>query len=194
MPAWHTPRAGPTFRNRNPSPISDAMDVLLIRHGKAAERDPNRWPDDDKRPLTADGAAEMRDVCAGMLKLGVEFEYLVTSPLVRARQTADILAEAFEWKEPPQVAEVLGDNCTAPRVLQLLAKSPPDARVALVGHEPAFSRVAAELIGRSGDAALELKKGGVVTISFEGPAALGLGSLGSLLKPSQLRKAGKSRR
>jgi phosphohistidine phosphatase len=170
------------------------MDVLLIRHGKAGARDPNRWPDDDKRPLTSDGVAEMREVCGGMLRLGVTFEYLVTSPLVRARQTADIVAEVYEWKEAPQESEALGHNCTAKGMLQLLAKFPPDAAVALVGHEPDFSRATAELIARSGDAAIELKKGGVAAISFEGPAALGLGTLSFLLKPSHLRKISKNRR
>lgn len=176
------------------APISVLMEVLLIRHGKAGERDPNRWPDDNKRPLTSDGVAEMRDVCLGLRRLGVEFEYLVTSPLTRARQTADVVADVFEWKEAPQTSDALGHNCTAPRLLQLLAKYPPDAVVALVGHEPDFSRAAAELIGRSGDAAIELKKGGVAAISFEGPPALGLGTLSCLFKPSHLKKAAKHRR
>lgn len=168
------------------------MDVILLRHGKAGDRDPKLFPDDTKRPLTAEGALELRDICTGLRRIGLAFDFLVTSPLLRAHQTADIVAEVFEWKEPPQVSDVLGQGCTTGKVIALLAKFPPDARVALVGHEPDLSRVAAELIGRSGDAALELKKGGVACVRYEGPAAMGLGTLAFLFKPSQLRKIGRN--
>jgi phosphohistidine phosphatase SixA len=74
-------------------------------------------------------------------------------------------------------------------VVKLLGKFPPSSTVALVGHEPAFSKVAASLIGRSADAALRLKKSGVIGIAFDGPAEPGRGTLEYLLKPGQLRKA-----
>ncbi len=164
------------------------MDLLMIRHGKAGERNPETWPDDDLRPLTKEGMAEMRSVLKSLRKMGVEFNFLVTSPLVRARQTAGLVAEAFGWREEPQEADVLGHGCTTPAVLKLLAKFPPEATVALVGHEPDFSRLTAQLIGKSGDATIDLKKGGVVGISFDGHPAAGAGRLGFLLKPGHLRK------
>ncbi len=166
------------------------MDLIMIRHGKAGERNPETWPDDDLRPLTKEGMAELRIVLKSMRKMGVEFDFLVTSPLVRARQTADIVAEAYAWDEPPQESEVLGHGCTAVGVLKLLAKFPPDSTVAIVGHEPDFSRIAAQLVGKSGDARLDFKKGGAAGIAFEGHPVAGAGTLTFLLKPGQLRKLG----
>lgn len=167
------------------------MDLLLIRHAKAGERDPATWPDDDLRPLARDGVTEMRAVLKSMKKLGVSFDFLVSSPLIRARQTADLVAEGFAWKEPPQESDALRSGCTVQQVIGLLEKFPRDATVALVGHEPDFSRIAAQLIGKSGDAAIDLKKGGTIGISFAGQPARGGGRLEFVLKPGQLRKLGR---
>lgn len=167
------------------------MEVILIRHAKAGSADPNTWPDDRQRPLTAEGVSEQRQAARAMKKMGITFEFLATSPLVRAVQTSEVVAEVYRWKEPPQVAEELGPTCTPAGVVKLLAKFPPDATVALVGHEPSFSRVAAALIGKSGDAAIELKKSGVIGIAFEGHPAPGAGTLLYHLKPGHLRKIGR---
>ncbi len=164
------------------------MDLLMIRHGKAGERNPETWPDDDLRPLTKEGMAEMRAVLKTLRKMGVEFDALVTSPLVRARQTAGLVAEAFGWRESPQEAEVLGHGCSTPGVVKLLGKFPAKAAVAIVGHEPDFSRIAAQLIAKGGDAAIDLKKGGIIGIAFDGHPAAGAGRLTFLLKPGHLRK------
>ncbi len=163
------------------------MDVLLIRHAEAGERDDAQWPDDDLRPVSDEGREKQTTCARAMKKLGVKFEYLVTSPLLRARETAAILAEVYGYQDEPQVSEALGHGCAAGTVVELLAKFPPHGRVALVGHEPAFSRVAAALIGGP-DADITLKKSGVVGIAFDGPADVGAGSLAFLLKPGQMRR------
>jgi len=164
------------------------MDVILIRHAKAGTRDPNSWPDDDLRPLTAEGQVEHRAVMRIAKKMGVKFDFLVSSPLKRARETADIVALTYRWAEEPQVAAELGHAYSVPAVMKLLAKFPPDSRVALVGHEPDFSTLATTLIGGKTGLGLEIKKSGIVGIRFEGPAEPGAGTLIYLLKPSHLRK------
>ena len=164
------------------------MDVILIRHAKAGTRDPNSWPDDDLRPLTAEGQVEHRAVMRIAKKMGVKFDFLVSSPLLRARETADIVAVTYRWAEEPQVAAEIGHAFSIPAVLKLLAKFPPDSRVALVGHEPDFSALATALIGGKPGLGIELKKSGIVGIRFEGPAEAGAGTLIYLLKPSHLRK------
>ncbi len=164
------------------------MEVILIRHAKAGERDANTWPDDDKRPLTPDGAAEQREAARVMKRMGIRFEFLVTSPLLRARQTADAIAEAYRLDEPPQVADSLGHAYTVDAVITLLGKFPPDARVALVGHEPDLSHLAAALISADGGTRIDLKKSGVIGIEFEGAAVAGAGALVFHLKPGHLRK------
>lgn len=164
------------------------MDLILIRHAKAGDADPNTWPDDRLRPLTVVGVSEQRAAARAMKKMGITFDFLVTSPLVRAVQTAEVVVEVYKWKEPPQVADEIGPSCTAAGVAKLLAKFPPDSTVALVGHEPSFSRVAAGFIAPSGEVAIELKKSGVIGIAFEGPAEVGAGTLEFHHRPGQIRK------
>jgi phosphohistidine phosphatase len=164
------------------------MDVILIRHAKAGTRDPNSWPDDDLRPLTAEGQVEHRAAMRIAKKMGVKFDFLVSSPLKRARETADIIAAVYRWVEEPQVAAELGHAFSIAAVTKLLAKFPPDSRVALVGHEPDFSALTAALIGGKAGLGVAIKKSGIVGIRFEGPAEVAAGTLLYLLKPSQLKR------
>lgn len=164
------------------------MEVLLLRHAEAGEADPKRWPDDSDRPITAEGREKQAAMARAMRKAGLGFEHLVTSPLARARETADVVAEVFGYHDEPVVSEALKPGSEPEAMVQLLAKFPPDSRVALVGHEPHLSRTAAALIGRSGDASIDLKKSGVMAIEFNGAPSLGSGTLQLLLKPKLIRK------
>ena len=166
------------------------MDVILIRHAKAGNRDPNSWPDDDERPLTAEGQVEHRIVMRSAKKMGVKFDFLVTSPLKRAKETAEIVASVYRWPEEPQVAAELGHGYSVAAAVKLLAKFPPTSRVALVGHEPDFSEFLTALIGGKSGLGLEIKKSGIAGVRFEGPAEAGAGTLLFLYKPSHLRKLG----
>ena len=164
------------------------METILIRHAKAESRDANSWPDDDVRPLTAEGRAEQRAATRAMKKMGIKFDFLVSSPLLRARETADIVAKGFRWPEPPQVADELGHGYAVGAVVKLLAKFPPGATVALVGHEPDLSDLSGALVSRDGRLNIAVKKSGVVGIGFDGPAEEGKGTLLYHLKPGHLRK------
>jgi phosphohistidine phosphatase len=164
------------------------MDVILIRHAEAGDRDAAQYPNDDKRPITAEGRKKQTTIARIMKKMGIQFDYLVTSPVDRAVQTAEVLAEVFGFKEAPTQSEALGHTCTPRNVLKLLVKFPPRDAVALVGHEPAFSQVAAALVSPDGDLHIELKKSGVIGIGFPGAPELGKGTLLYLLKPGHLRK------
>jgi len=164
------------------------MEILLIRHAKAESRDAAAWPDDDLRPLTAEGRTEQRGATRAMKKMGVRFDFLVTSPLQRARETADIVAKGYRWPELPQVAEELGHGYAVAAIVKLLAKFPPGATVALVGHEPDLSSLAGALVTRDGRLNIAVKKSGVVGIAFDGPADEGKGTLLFHLKPGHLRK------
>ena len=164
------------------------MEVILIRHAKAETRDPNSWPDDDQRPLTVEGRAEQRAAARAMKKMGIKFDFIVTSPLLRARETADLVAKGYRWSEAPQVAEELGHEYSVGAVVKLLSKFPPDAAVALVGHEPDFSDLTSALISKNCDVNIAVKKSGVVGIEFNGQAEAGKGVLLYHLKPGHLRK------
>lgn len=163
------------------------MDIILIRHAEAGDRDPATCPDDDLRAVTPDGERKMRAAARAMRAMGIRFDHLLTSPLARAAQTAAILSDTFGLNKPAQISDALGHGCTPSGLVHLLSEYPPDDRIALVGHEPALSAVAAAMISPSGDARIALKKGGCIGIGFDGTARLGTGTLQFHLKAGQLK-------
>ena len=167
------------------------MDLMLIRHAEAGERDPAKYPDDGLRPITPEGRRKMVQMAGVMKKMGLRFDFLVSSPLVRALQTAEVLAEVFEHTEGPQTSDVLGLSCTAAGIVNLLGKYPPDSAVALVGHEPSFSASAGALIGAGRNVQIVLKKGGTIGLAFEGAPEVGTGALAFHLKPGHLKRLAK---
>ena len=80
-----------------------------MRHGEAGEADSRRWPDDRQRPLTDAGRREHARVAEALRRMGVRFDRLLSSPLVRARETAEITARAYGAPDP-ELTELLGDN------------------------------------------------------------------------------------
>jgi phosphohistidine phosphatase len=163
------------------------LELYLVRHGVAAERG-KEWPDDSKRPLTPDGIARLRRSARGLNAIGVSFDQIVTSPLVRTRQTADVLAEELKGKPPIVTADALAPAGSSAAVMQELAKHVRLARVALVGHEPNLGELAAQLIGAR--TPIEFKKGGMCRIDFDMLPPKGGGMLRWFLTPKMLRKLG----
>jgi len=163
------------------------VEIYLIRHAIAEERG-EKWPDDTKRPLSADGIARMRKAAKGLVRLGVRFDVVLTSPLVRTRQTADVFAEELETHPPVVTSDALAPAGTPPSVIQEITKHVRKARVALVGHEPNLGELAAQLIGARNP--LEFKKGGICRIDFDMLPPKGGGMLRWFLSPKMLRKLG----
>jgi phosphohistidine phosphatase len=163
------------------------LELYLVRHGVAAERG-KEWPDDSKRPLTADGIARLRRSARGLTAVNVTFDQIVTSPLVRTRQTAEVLSEELKGKPPIAMADALAPAGSSTAVMQELVKYVRHARVALVGHEPNLGELAAQLIGAR--APLEFKKGGMCRIDFDMLPPKGGGALRWFLTPKMLRKLG----
>ncbi|HWK09218.1 MAG TPA: phosphohistidine phosphatase SixA [Vicinamibacterales bacterium] len=161
------------------------LELYLVRHGLAEDRGPE-WPDDSKRPLTADGISKLRKEARGLRALGIAFDVIVTSPLVRARQTADVLAEVLAVKASIVSADALAPAGTPAAVIQEIAKHARKGRVALVGHEPNLGELAAQLIDARSP--LSFKKGGVCRIDFDVLPPKGAGSLVWFLPPKVLRK------
>jgi phosphohistidine phosphatase len=160
------------------------IELYLIRHGVAADRG-KEWPDDSKRPLTPDGIARLRRSARGLNAIGVAFDQIVTSPLVRARQTADVFSEELKSKPPVVTSDALAPAGTPAAVMQEIAKHVRKARVALVGHEPNLGELAAQLIGAK--VPIEFKKGAVCRIDFDVLPPKGTGALRWLLTPKVMR-------
>lgn len=161
------------------------LELYLIRHGIAAERGP-KWPDDSKRPLTPEGIARLRKAAEGLIAAGVEIDQIVTSPLVRAKQTADVFAEAFKNKPAIAMSDALAPAGTPSGVIAEIARHVRKGRVALVGHEPNIGELAAQLIGARHP--IEFKKGAVCRIDFDILPPKGVGMLRWFLTPKLLRR------
>jgi phosphohistidine phosphatase len=164
-----------------------ALELYLIRHGIAAERGPD-YPHDSKRPLTNKGISALRRIAKGLTELEVTFDVIVTSPLVRTKQTADTLSESLRGKPVVVQSDALAPAGTIAAVIQEIVKHAGKPRLALVGHEPNIGQLAAHLIGARSP--IEFKKGGICRIDFEVLPPKALGQLIWFLPPRILRRIG----
>lgn len=161
------------------------VQLYLIRHGMAEPKG-EAWPDDRKRPLTETGMKQMRKAARGLERLGTGIELILTSPLVRTVQTADIVAAAFDGKPQLQTTTALAPRSPYTALLAELAKHERYSRIALVGHEPSIGDVVRHLLkaGRR----LDFKKGAVCRIDVDALPPAGRGDLRWFLTPEILRR------
>jgi len=164
------------------------MELLLVRHAIALERDARRWPDDDERPLSPEGLARANKAAAGMKQLVRRPARVLVSPLVRARQTAAILTEVAGWPRGTECAE-LAPGAT-PEALLATVKRLTEERIAAVGHEPGLSRLlAVALPGAAAAQAFRFRKMGAALLTFEGTVRAGGARLEWLVPAKLLRAA-----
>ncbi len=162
------------------------MDIYIVRHAVAHKRDADLWPDDSKRPLTPQGEEQFRRAIGGILRLIPQVGSLLSSPFVRAWRTAELLEQAG-WPAPVSCEE-LEPECPPHKIVNALACCADAERVALVGHRPGLHELVSYfLTGDAGGASVQIKKGGVVRLSFEGLPEAGAGNLEWLLTPKVLR-------
>jgi phosphohistidine phosphatase len=159
-------------------------ELYFVRHGLAAERG-EAWPDDTKRPLTDEGMSRLRKAVRGLARLGVSVEVVLTSPLVRARQTAEIVAGGLDPRPSLVNVDSLAPDGSFAAVVADLEKHARKTRIALVGHEPMMGELAARLIGSRHP--IEFKKGGVCRIDVEDLPPAGPGDMRWMLTPRILR-------
>src|SRR5215831_197688 len=103
--------------------MATSYELYLIRHGLAEERG-EAWPDDTKRPLTPQGMARLRRAARALARVGVPVDVVLTSPLVRTRQTSELLAAAFIPRPPIVNTDALAPGGTPPAVAAEIAKHP----------------------------------------------------------------------
>jgi phosphohistidine phosphatase len=159
------------------------MRIFIIRHAIAVDRSPDI--PDDARPLTPEGRKRFRRAARGLARLFPKPDLLLTSPLLRARQTASIAGKAWGLRLTEEAA--LGGGSVA-ELESALRRVPARSSVALVGHEPQVSEFLAHLVGSTQADRLTFKKGGVAVVEL--PAGLdGAGVLLAVLPPRVLRSA-----
>jgi phosphohistidine phosphatase len=166
------------------------LEVLVLRHAIAADRDRARWPDDERRPLTARGMRRFGKAAAGLVRLIEPPDEVWSSPLRRARQTARITAGTARWPAA-QLSDALRPGVAAPAlgasVEARRRRGQAPRRLAVVGHEPALSRFIAWSVGASDREPFELRKGGAALLEFAGPVRAGAARLCWLVPPRILR-------
>jgi phosphohistidine phosphatase len=164
--------------------VAGPFEIYLIRHAIAEERG-DAWPDDSKRPLTSDGADRMKKAARGLARLDVAIDVVITSPLVRARQTAEIVAGILEPHPSIVTIDSLAPGGGYAAIVADLQKHARRARLALVGHEPGIGELAARLIGSRHP--VPFKKGAVCRIDVDEIPPTGPGDLRWMATPRILR-------
>ena len=166
------------------------MNLLIIRHGPAGERE--QWEaqgkDDRLRPLTPAGSREMREVSEGLKRLTPSLPMVVTSPLVRAAETAAIVGSSYACRI--MELEELSPDSTPNEVVGRLRDQPHEI-LAVVGHEPHLSSMTGYLLTGSPSSFLKLDKGGACLVAFRGAPEGGHGVLHWLMTSHDLRRLGK---
>ena len=171
------------------------MQIYLLRHAIAEPRNSRLYPDDRDRPLSAKGGEEMRAGARGMAALDLDFDRVLTSPLLRARQTARIVARVLRPRPTLTLSPLLAPGASSAELLRELARFPAGNSLLLVGHEPDLSSFASLLLlGPGKELPLNFKKGGLGRIDFQGGARAQAGRLFYHLSPRILRGLGKGTR
>jgi phosphohistidine phosphatase len=171
------------------------MNLLVIRHAIAEDKEAfaASGRSDDQRPLTEAGREKMRRGAGGLRVVCPRIAVLASSPLVRARETAEIIAPAFKVPRVEIVEALRPDRGFDELVAWLRRRVPPneeediDTTVAIVGHEPHLGGLVTWLMTGSDEARVELKKGAACMLRFERAPSKGEATLRWALAPAQLR-------
>jgi len=167
------------------------MDVILFRHGIAVDAE-NWKADDATRPLTPEGSVRTKQGAHGLYRLKVQPDHVFSSPLVRARQTADLVKAQLALKTKIELVDDLLPDAPPDALLARLASLPAHSVVLCVGHEPHLSTTLSVMISGKTAASIEMKKAAACGVGFLGLPKAGAGTLHWLLPPRILRVLGRS--
>lgn len=165
------------------------MDLFVLRHGDAGRRS-TAFRDDSKRPLTVEGKNEVGEISKGLLALGIEFDYIITSPLLRSKETAEIVFNTLKCKNQMNEWDELKPEGNKLQLYKKLSTLKQDSSVLIVGHEPFLSELVGEAIS-SGDSRIALKKAGLARIRIISLLPKIQGELRWLLAPKHLKRISK---
>ena len=167
------------------------MELYCLRHGVAADPDAEGFLNDAERALTAEGKRKMRAVAKGMKAMGLLFDVILSSPCVRAWQTAEIVADALDARNRLMIEKGLAPEGGSKRVVASLnSLDPRPQTVLMVGHEPGLSQLVSLLIAGGPRLEIVLKKGGLCKLSAESVKPGRCAALEWLLTPRQIARLG----
>ena len=165
------------------------MNLYLLRHAIAAAKDDPAFESDSERPLTKKGIKKFRKAAQGIERLEVSFDAILSSPLIRARQTADLVAEFLGQESAVEEIPALTPDSSPERLLSELIDYQGKEHVMLVGHEPFLGKLAGFLVTRKNDSDVRvpLRKGGICRIEIDAVPPTQPGQMHWLFTPKQLR-------
>lgn len=162
------------------------MKLYLIRHSNAVEMGEGDYTDDSQRPLTEQGCEKMAHIASALNSLGIKPDLIVSSPYVRARQTAEILAKGLSYKMELQFNEALVPMGEADTIIGEINEKYLVDELVLVGHEPSMSMLIGMLTAGNPEMAITMKKGGVCCLLTDDLRVQRNASLEWLLTPKIL--------
>ena len=165
------------------------MNLYIMRH---AEAEDEAESGDEARPLTVRGREHTRDAAGGLRALGLHFDAILSSSLLRAAETAELVADEYANNPPPQVLPALSPSISPREALAALTPVARHGEVLVVGHEPQLSRLVGLLLTSGGTVAIRIKKGACVALDLPKAIEPGAGELRWMLTQRQLRKLRKS--
>lgn len=163
------------------------MEIYILRHGNAAE--PHAGMRDADRPLTPEGASKLQLVMRRARAMGVEPPSILTSPYRRAKETAQVAAEALRGESTLVETRALTPDSSPELVWDEIRAHKKDQQVMIVGHEPLLSAVYAYLLG-SGSVQVDVKKGSLGRVDVDRFVGQPRGVLRWLIYPKLVSEAG----
>ena len=165
------------------------MELYILRHAVAVARDSAGLRRDSDRPLTDKGRSKLRGVTRGMTALGLSFDLVLTSPYLRARQTAELVADDLGIEAQGERTSHLAPH-GSPRALMDLIASRSSARssVLVVGHEPYLSQLISVLVAGDDRTSITMKKAGLCKLAMQTARYGRCATLEWLLTPAQAER------
>jgi phosphohistidine phosphatase len=164
------------------------MEFYLLRHGAAVERGAKGYEVDADRPLAAKGRKQVRYAVSALKNLGVSFDLILSSPFVRARETATLLAQSLKLSRCLELADELKPGTPPEKLIgRLTGLKHAPKRVLCVGHEPDLGELASWLLTGAPSERFPLKKGGLVRLDTPKLKAGQCAVLAWWLTPSQIK-------
>jgi phosphohistidine phosphatase len=166
------------------------LNLYIMRHAEA--EDEAESGNDEARPLTQRGRERTRAAASGLRAIGLHFDAILTSSLVRAAETAELVSDEYTKNPPPQVLPALSPGVSPAEAVSALTPFAHHGEVLVVGHEPQLGKLAALLLNSSGTMAIKFKKGACIALDLAKAIEPGAAELRWMLTQRQLRKLRKS--
>lgn len=162
------------------------MNLYLMRHAIAEARDASAYPDDSQRPLSTPGRRKMTKIASGLKELGLDFDLILSSPYLRARETAEIMAKRFGLKNRLLFSDHLSPLGQADQLIAEIRAQYMVENLLLVGHEPYLSSLISMLLAGKAGLEITMKKGGLCCLSVTELRYAQCATLEFLLTPGQM--------